>query len=168
NTDGEHVAEFSEGFGRGPDLLHTEDDQRPHQRDHEAVPQVASHRPALADDLHPAGEVFGDVFLVRLQGAATDLQEFGVAPQLLDDVLAQVAVAAEDLHGVVRHLLGHGGGDQLHPVRVDALPGPVEVHAGRRVVQVGAGGHVLRVGVGNVPLDLAEGVDRLAEGGALV
>ena len=34
-------------------------------------------------------EILGDVLLVRLERAAADLEQLGVAPQALDDVLAQ-------------------------------------------------------------------------------
>src|SRR5215510_6152229 len=122
----------------------------------------------LTDHIHSAGEIFGNVLLVRLKGATTDFEKLSITPESLNNILAEITVAAQYLHGVVRHLFGHSGGDQLHPVGVDPLAGFVEVHTGRRVIKISASRHVLRVRISNISLDLAKGVDWLAEGGTLV
>src|SRR5436309_9978434 len=53
-----------------------------------------------------------------LTGALVDLEQLGVAHQLLDRVLLDVAVAAEDLHRVGRHLHRGVGGEALRERRV--------------------------------------------------
>src|SRR4051795_119437 len=50
---------------------------------------------------------------LNLRGALVDLEELGVAHQLLDRILLDVAVPAEDLHCVGRHLHRHVGGEAL-------------------------------------------------------
>src|SRR6266704_3885724 len=62
--------------------------------------------PALED-------LLGDDEALDLRGALVDLEDLRVAHQLLDRVLARVAVAAEDLHGVERRLHGGVGGERL-------------------------------------------------------
>ena len=52
---------------------------------------------------------------------AADLEQLGVAPQPLDDVLAHVAVSAEHLDGGVGGPLAHLGGKELGRVGIDAL-----------------------------------------------
>src|SRR2546423_207176 len=47
-------------------------------------------------------DLFGDDQPLDLRGALVDLEELGVAHQLLDRVLLDVAVPAEDLHRVGR------------------------------------------------------------------
>ena len=54
----------------------------------------------------PAEKVTCDVGDLDLVGPGVDLQDLGVAGQLLDLVLGHVAVAAEQLHGLERHLDG--------------------------------------------------------------
>src|SRR6188508_1725007 len=49
-------------------------------------------------------DLFRDHESLDLRGALVDLEQLRVAHQLLDGVLLDVAVAAEDLHGVGRHL----------------------------------------------------------------
>src|SRR5215831_3685785 len=67
-------------------------------------------------------EIPRDVLLVGLDGAAADLEQLGVAPQSLDLVLADVAVAAEHLDRAVGDLLAHRRAEELDAVRVDAVP----------------------------------------------
>jgi len=57
---------------------------------------------------------------VRLERAAADLDQLGVAPALLDAILGAVAVAAEHLHRGVGDLLG--GGRREQPRGVGAEP----------------------------------------------
>src|SRR5215475_4498465 len=77
---------------------------------------TVNSRLSTSDDLRLRAHVLGDVLLVRFQGTATDLEQLSVAPQPLDDVLAHVAVAAEDLNGAIGDLLADAGGKQLAPV----------------------------------------------------
>src|SRR6184192_4732239 len=53
-----------------------------------------------------------------LRGALVDLEQLRVAHELLDRVLLDVAVAAEDLDGVGRHLHRRVGGEALREGRV--------------------------------------------------
>src|SRR5947209_18526432 len=53
-----------------------------------------------------------------LRGAFVDLEDLRVAHQLLDGVLARVAVAAEDLHRVERHLHRRIGRERSEERRV--------------------------------------------------
>lgn len=59
-------------------------------------------------------EVSSDVGDLDLVGAGVDLEDLGVAGELLDPVLGDVAVAAEELHRFHRHLRGSLGGVELH------------------------------------------------------
>ena len=127
-----------------------------------------SRRYQPADQLRLPRQILGDVLLVRFQRAAADLEQLGVAPQALDDVLAHVAVAAEHLDGAVGDLLADAGGEELGAVGVDAVAVAVEVEPARRVVDVAARRLVLGVGLGDVALDLAVLADRHAERLALV
>ena len=54
------------------------------------------------------GEVADHVLVVALERAAADLEELRVAPELLDLVLRDVAVAAVDLDRGVGDVLGDG------------------------------------------------------------
>src|SRR5262245_19284948 len=78
-----------------------------------------AERPPLAF-AQKLDEVARDVLLVRLDGAAANFHQLGVAPELLDAILGAVAVAAEDLHRGVGDFLGGGGCEQLD--RVGAEP----------------------------------------------
>src|SRR5262249_5091029 len=120
-------------------------------------------RTALADRPR-ARQVARDVLLVRLDGAAADLEQLRVAPQALDAILADVAVPAEDLDRAVGHLLRHGGAEELDAVRVDARAGSGQVERRGDLVDVAPTGHEAGIGVGDVALDLPELVDRLPEG----
>src|SRR5438874_2272907 len=62
---------------------------------------------------------FGDHEALDLRGALVDLEELRVAHQLLDRVLLRVAVAAEHLHRVRRHLHRRVGGEALCERRVE-------------------------------------------------
>src|SRR3954471_7011789 len=78
-------------------------------------------------------ELFRDHEPLDLRGALVDLEQLRVAHELLDRVLLDVAVAAEDLHGVRRRLHRHVGGEALRERRVKrrlAAPALVE-HPGR-------------------------------------
>ena len=62
-------------------------------------------------------------------------------------------------------LLGHGRAEELHAVRVEALPGRAHVHPRGEFVDVRTSGTVLRVRVRNMLLNLPVSGERLAEGG---
>src|SRR5690606_371913 len=104
-----------------------------------------------------------DVLLVRFDGAAADLDELGVAPEALDDVLAHVAVTAQHLDRPGGDPLAHRGRDELGPVGLHAVALPGEVHPPGDVVHVRAAGPVLGVALGDVALDLPELPDRPSE-----
>src|SRR5262245_5264319 len=59
----------------------------------------------LAERIH-ARQVARDVLLVRLDRAAADFHQLRVAPQALDPVLSDVAIAAKHLDRAVGDLLG--------------------------------------------------------------
>src|SRR5215207_5223249 len=59
---------------------------------------VSGPSPPLTESA--AQKVSGDDDALDLRGSLVDLEELGVAHQLLDRVLLRVAVAAEDLHRV--------------------------------------------------------------------
>jgi hypothetical protein len=105
---------------------------------------------------------------VALVRAPADLEQLGVAPEALDVVGADVAVAAEHLHGTAGHGRGHGPAVELDGVAVDAAAGAPQVHRARRGVDEGAARRVLGVALGDVALHLAEAVERLAEGAPLL
>src|SRR4029450_2641772 len=109
-----------------------------------------------------ARQVAGDVPLVRLDGAAADLEQLGVAPQTLHAILADVAVAAEHLDGAVGDLLRHRRAEQLDAVRVHAIPRRRQLERAGDLVDVAAPRHEGGAGGGDVALDLAGLVDRLA------
>ena len=58
---------------------------------------------SLNSEVGHACHVAGHVLLVRLEGASTDLEEFGVTPEALHLILAAIAVAPHHLHRAVRH-----------------------------------------------------------------
>ena len=97
-----------------------------------------------------------------LDGAAADLDQLGVAEELLDAELGAVAPAAEDLDRGVGDLLGGGGGEQLGGVGADPVA-VVGAGGGRDRVDQGADGLDLGVALAQVALDLAVLVQRLAE-----
>jgi hypothetical protein len=82
--------------------------------EHHNMPGIASAATALV-------EILRDVLLVRLDGAAADLEELRVAPEALDRVLAAVARAAHHLHRVVRAHLADGRREELGRVGADAV-----------------------------------------------
>jgi hypothetical protein len=59
-------------------------------------------------------EVSSDVGDLNLVGAGVDLEDLGITGELLDAVLGDVAVAAEELHRFHGHLRGSLGGVELH------------------------------------------------------
>ena len=94
------------------------------------------------------GEVADHVLVVRLEGPAADLEELRVAPELLDLVLGDVAVAAVDLDGGVGDVFGDGRGEELDAVGVEAVAGGGEVEVdGRRLRRAGFGLDAPFVGV---------------------
>src|SRR5688572_32958270 len=105
-------------------------------------------------------KVLRQVLVVRLERAAADLEQLGVAPEPLDHVLAHVAVAAEHLDRGVGDALADLRGDELGGVGVGALAGLGEVDASRGVVHVVACGAPFRVSLREVALDLAVLADR--------
>jgi len=58
---------------------------------------------------------------MALEGAAAYLQQLSVAPQPLDHVLTDVAVASHHLNGSVCDVLGRGSAVQLDTVRVQTV-----------------------------------------------
>ncbi len=72
-----------------------------------------------------ATELPAHVFVVCFEGTAADLEELGVAPQSLDDVLGHVALPTEYLNRAVSHVLGHGGGEQLGAIGIETVAGLV-------------------------------------------
>ena len=58
------------------------------------------------DPLAAAQEISSDDHSLHLRGPLVDLHQLGVAVEFLHGVLSCVAVAAEDLHGIGRHLVG--------------------------------------------------------------
>src|SRR3954464_7774329 len=80
-----------------------------------------------------AGEkdLFGDHEPLDLRGALVDLEQLRVAHQLLDGVLLHVPVAAEDLHGVGRHLHRRVGREALRERRVERGAVAAVEHPGR-------------------------------------
>src|SRR5204862_3443892 len=74
---------------------------RPNPRD---PPVTSATRPERSISIATRQEdLFGDHEPLDLRGPFVDLEQLGVAHQLLDRVLLDVAVAAEDLDGVGRH-----------------------------------------------------------------
>ena len=55
--------------------------------------------PLAFDGIGVVSEVSGDVLLMALEGAAAYLQQLSVAPQHLDHVLTDLAVASHHLNG---------------------------------------------------------------------
>src|SRR5438105_39494 len=122
-----------------------------------AVRPKASGGASLGDTCQEKGSVLlqhlaGDHEPLDLVRALVDLRDLGVAHHPLDGVLLDVAVAAEDLHRVGRHLhrdvraeqLCHRGDlRQLRPVRalVDQLPALVEQAARRFALRLHVGQH---------------------------
>src|SRR5262245_27722320 len=98
-----------------------------------------------------AEDVARDDDALDLRGALVDLQELGVAHELLDRVLLGVAVAAEDLDGVGRGVHGGVGAvglgvardDALDVAGVDGAGGLVAEQAGRLVRDRHLGEHEL-------------------------
>src|SRR6202034_3189222 len=104
----------------------------------------SSHRllENLAADQHAAD----------FRGAGADLVELGVAQQAAGRVVVDVAVAAEDLYRVERHLRGRLGGveDRAGSVLARRL---AAVAGARDGVDIGAAGAGGRVHVGDLALD---------------
>src|SRR5579872_3950562 len=73
-------------------------------------PVTTATRPERSISTATRQEYFlGDHEPLDLRGALVDLEELRVAHELLDRVLLDVAVTAEDLHRVRRHLHRHVG-----------------------------------------------------------
>src|SRR5215211_3926192 len=64
-------------------------------------------------------DLAGDDQALDMRGALVDLEQLGVAHELLDRILLDVAVTAEDLDGVRRDLHGRVGGEALRERRVE-------------------------------------------------
>ena len=74
-----------------------------------------------AQDRH-APQIAGDVLLVRLNRTSANLQQFRVAPQPLDMVLADVAVPTQHLDGTVRDVLALVAQNNFTPSESMRLP----------------------------------------------
>src|SRR3954453_13311272 len=101
----------------------------------------------------------GDDFLHDLAGSTEDPRDPDVGPGARDRVLGHVAVAAEELHAVVDHLVDPLGGPQLrHRRALDvelALEVPFDALVQERPRDGGFGG-----GLGELELGVLEGEDR--------
>src|SRR5438093_2969101 len=144
---------------------------RCHRASTPAIPNTTTTRARLA-----AGkEIASDDDTLDLVGALVDLRDLGVAYEALHRVLARVAVAAGDLHGVGGRAHGGVGGEALGHGRLQRGAGdavidqrggvmhhePRAVHLHRHVGQHEL--HALEVGDGAVELPPLLGV---LDGGA--
>src|SRR5438045_8921915 len=86
-------------------------------------------------------QIAGDVLLVRLDRAAADLQQLGVAPPPLHLILADGAVAAEHLDRAVGDVLGYRRAEQLDAVGIDAVAAALEAQVSGGLVDVRAARH---------------------------
>src|SRR5262249_6338615 len=104
----------------------------------------------------------GDVLLVRLERAATDLEQLRVAEEALHLVLAAISPAAEHLHRVVGDLLPDRRGEELRGVGAQAIPraraDPARDRVDQRPRRFGLG-----VALTDVALDLTMFGDALPE-----
>src|SRR3954452_16181120 len=100
--------------------------------------------------------------------ALVDLRDLGVAHVAFDRVLVDVAVAAEHLDGLDRHVHRGVRREQLGHGRVLAGVRLVAVDLGARAVEQLARGGGARLHVGELELDALELRDRLPELAALV
>src|SRR5262249_5696093 len=112
-------------------------------------------------------DLAGDHETLDLRGALVDLEQLGVAHQLLDRVLLDVAVAAEDLHRVRGDLHRGVGGEALRVRRLQRRPLAL-VEQPRRLPdeqprRLDLGGHV-----GDEEVDALVHRDRLLELDALL
>src|ERR687889_510746 len=103
---------------------------------------------------------------MSLERSAADLDQFCVAPKLLDPVLRAVAVAAEHLDRVVGHVLRGRRREELRGIGAETISASRTDGAGD-VIDQRAHRFDLRVAVADVALDLAVLVERLAESFAL-
>mmetsp|Transcript_18372 Transcript_18372/g.29386 ORF Transcript_18372/g.29386 Transcript_18372/m.29386 type:complete len:213 (+) Transcript_18372:423-1061(+) len=100
--------------------------------------------------------------------ATTDLQKLRISPETLHAVFGDVAVATHYLHCSVGHVLAHDAAVELYAIGIQTVAYSVEVQVLGRLVDVATASLVLRVGLGDEPLHLPEGVQRRAEGLALL
>src|SRR5215472_15140615 len=94
----------------------------------DTVVNCCSERKTLRDDL-----------LHDLGGARGDGPQPHVAEEALDGELAHVAVAAVELHGLVRDAVGHLGGEELGHGHLGDAVRPLRVEGGRAVEEAARG-----------------------------
>src|SRR5438046_5739462 len=89
-------------------------------------------RPPVTARLVPRQEdLLRDHEPLYLRGALVDLEQLRVAHELLDRKLLDVAVAAEDLHGVGRHLHRRVRRDPFRVRALECRPSPLVEEPGR-------------------------------------
>src|SRR4051812_46969818 len=110
----------------------------------------------------------GDHEALDLVGALVDLRDLRVAHHALDRVLVHVAVAAENLNGLDRHVHRRVRGEQLRHRGVLAQSGLRAVRHRARLVEQLARRCRARLHLGELVLDRLELEDRLAERDALL
>ena len=73
--------------------------------------------------------------MMRLERTAANLKQLTVAPEPLDDVLAHVAIPAEDLHRAVGDILAHRR-KQLDAIGVETIARGVQIHSVGDLVEI--------------------------------
>src|SRR5690625_7296932 len=94
---------------------------------------------------------------------ATHLQELHVPTAALHIAFAHIAIDAEHLAGPIGDFLAHRRTEELHPIRVAAMPSLIELHRARRQIGIGAPRHELRIALGDIFLDLTVFADGLSK-----
>ena len=61
----QQIACFIHRLWRAENFLETEDNNCPHQHNHESIPVASVHRNSLANQIHSPRQIFGNVFLMR-------------------------------------------------------------------------------------------------------
>ena len=88
--------------------------------DLEVREQSRPYRSARSRIAHlPPKQPLGDDFVLDFARALEDAEDARVAPEALRRIFARISVAAEDLHHLRRHALGHLGGEHLGHARLE-------------------------------------------------
>src|SRR5699024_8234174 len=122
----------------------------------------SSRRLSSADLLGPH-EIARHIFMMRLERPAADLEELRVAIEALHMVFARIAIAAEHLDGAIGDVLAHRRTEELHAIRVEAMPSLIELHRARRQIGISAPRHELRIALRDIFLDLTIFADGLSK-----